>query len=195
MKAFCDNCNLTGFIKQPTCYKNPNNLTYIDLILSNTSNATRFSSMALTVMKKSFRKFHPRLINYRSYKNSSTEVFREYLIEILSNKVFVTNDKGLKRFCDINLQVLNQYAPQNIQYVWGNEMPFMTKQLSKEMMKRSRSCNNFLRNRTKENARELCLPLLGKSNRGYYENLNIKNVTDNRLTGDQWNLYFQTNHA
>ena len=57
-------------------------------------------------------------------------------------------------------------------------MPFMTKQLSKEMMKRSR-------NRTKENARELCLPLLGKSNRGYYENLNIKNVTDNRLTGDQ----------
>ena len=64
-------------------------------------------------------------------------------------------------------------------------MPFMTKQLSKEMMKRSRSCNNFLRNRTKENARELCLPLLGKSNRGCYENLNIKNVTDNRLTGDQ----------
>ena len=64
-------------------------------------------------------------------------------------------------------------------------MPFMTKQLSKEMMKRSRSCINFLRNRTKENARELCLSLLGKSNRGYYENLNIKNVTDNRLTGDQ----------
>ena len=43
MKTFCDNCNLTGFIKQPTSYKNPYNLTYIDLILSNTSNATRFS--------------------------------------------------------------------------------------------------------------------------------------------------------
>ena len=30
-------------------------------------------------------------------------------------------------------------------------MPFMTKQLSKEIMRRSRLCNNFMRNRTEEN--------------------------------------------
>ena len=60
-------------------------------------------------------------------------------------------------------------------------MPFMTKQLSKEMKKRSRRCNNFMANRTKENAKELCLSLLRKSKTGYYENLNIKNVTNNRL--------------
>ena len=30
-------------------------------------------------------------------------------------------------------------------------MPFMTKKLSKEVMKRSRLRNNFLRNRTEEN--------------------------------------------
>ena len=35
MIAFCDNYNLTSLIKQPTCYKNPNNPTCIDLILSN----------------------------------------------------------------------------------------------------------------------------------------------------------------
>ena len=36
MKAFCDNYNITSLIKQPTFYKNPNNPTCIDLILSNT---------------------------------------------------------------------------------------------------------------------------------------------------------------
>ena len=30
-------------------------------------------------------------------------------------------------------------------------MPFMKKQLSKEIMRRSRLCNNLLRNRTEEN--------------------------------------------
>ena len=138
-------------------------------------------------MKKSFRKFHPRLINYRSYKNFSNEAFRECLLEKLSKVIFENNDEGLQRFCDINLQVLNQHAPQKIKYVRGNQMPFMTKQLSKEIMKRSRLRNNFLRNRTEENKilynrqRNYCVYLLRKSKTGYYENLNIKNVTDNKL--------------
>ena len=107
--------------------------------------------MTLTVKKKSFRKFHPRIINYRSYKNFSNEAFRECLLEKHLNEVFENNDKGLQRFFDINLQVLNQHAPQKIKYVRGNQMPFITKQLSKEIMKRSRLRNNFLRSRTEEN--------------------------------------------
>ena len=198
MKTFCDNYNLTSLIKQPTCYKNPNNPTCIDLILSNTPRSFQSTCvietglsdlhlMTLTVMKKSFRKFHSRLINYRSYKNFSNEAFRECLLEKLSKEIFENNDEGLQRFCDINLQVLNQHAPQKIKYVRGNQMPFMTKQLSKEIMKRSRLRNNFLRNRTEENKilynrqRNYCVSLLRKSKRGYYENLNIKNVTDNKL--------------
>ena len=35
LKAFCNNCNLTSLIKHPTYYKNLNNPTCIDLILSN----------------------------------------------------------------------------------------------------------------------------------------------------------------
>ena len=198
MKAFCDNYNLTSLIKQPTCYKNPNNPTCIDLILCNTCRSFQstcvietglsdFHLMTLTVMKKSFRKFHPRLINYRSYKNFSNEAFRECLLQKLLKEIFENNDEGLQRFCDINLQVLNQLAPQIIKHVRGNQMPLMTKQLSKEIIKRSRLRNNFLRNRTEENKiicnsqRNYCVSLLRKSKRGYYENLNIKNVTDDKL--------------
>ena len=128
MKAFCDNYNLTSLIKESSCYKNPNNPTCIDLILSNTHRSFQstcviltgpsgFHLMALIVMKRSFRKFHPpppriprRLINCRSYKNFSNESFREWLLEKLSKEAFVNNDEGLQS--DIYLQVLNQYAPQ-----------------------------------------------------------------------------------
>ena len=90
----------------------------------------------------------------------------------------------MQRFSDINLQVLNQHAPQKLKHVWGNQMPFMTNAFQ-EIMKRSRLRNNFLRNKTKENKinrqRNCCVSLLRKSKRGYYENLSIKNVTDNKL--------------
>ena len=99
-------------------------------------------------MKKSFIKFQPRLTNYRSYKDFSNKAFWECLLEKLSKKVFVNNDEGLQSFCDKNLQVLNQHAPQKITYVRGNQMPFMIKQLSKETTQRSRL--NLLRNRTEE---------------------------------------------
>ena len=104
-----------------------------------------------------------------SYKNFSNEPLRENLLEKLSKEVFVNTNEGLQRFCE------------KIKYVRGNQMPFMAKQLSKEIMKRSRLCNNFLRNRTEENKilynnqRNYCVSLLGKSKRECYENL--KNVT------------------
>ena len=35
MISFCENYGLKDLIRQPTCYKNPSNLTCIDLILTN----------------------------------------------------------------------------------------------------------------------------------------------------------------
>ena len=63
----------------------------------------------------------------------------------------------------------------------------MIKQFFKEIMKRSRHSKSFLKNRTEENKiiynrqRNYCVSLLRKSKLGYYENLNIKKVTDEKL--------------
>ena len=35
MKSFCKYYGLKNLIKQPTCYKNPSNLAYTDLIMTN----------------------------------------------------------------------------------------------------------------------------------------------------------------
>ena len=62
----------------------------------------------------------------------------------------------------------------------------MNKELSKEIMRRTRLRNNFLRNRSDENKRKYskqrnyCVSLLRKTKKNYYNNLNEKKITDNK---------------
>ena len=62
----------------------------------------------------------------------------------------------------------------------------MNKELSKEIMHRTRLRNNFLRNRSAENKRKYskqrnyCVSLLRKTKKNYYNNLNEKKITDNK---------------
>ena len=177
MRSFCEAYNLKSLIKQPTCYKNPDNPTCIDLILTNVPRSFQstcvietglsdFHLMTLTVMRKTFKKYQHRVINYRSYKQFSNEAFRESLINSLSNQVFINNDNGFDRFCKISIDTLNKFAPVKKKYARANHMPFMTKELSHEIMKRTRLRNLFLKSKTEEtrmlyvNQRNKCVSLL-----------------------------------
>ena len=66
-------------------------------------------------------------------------------------------------------------------------MPFMTKELSKNIMKRSRLRNKYLNNNNEENRklyaqqRNYCVSLLKKPEKVYYENLDERKVSDNKL--------------
>ena len=68
MKIICKNYNFRTLIKQPTCYRNPDNPTCINLILTNVPRSFQstcvleawlsdFHLMTLTVMRKRFKKF------------------------------------------------------------------------------------------------------------------------------------------
>ena len=65
-------------------------------------------------------------------------------------------------------------------------MPFITKELSREIMKKLRLRNNFLWNKTEETCklyvkqRNKCVSLLKKAKKEYYQNLDEKNVIDNK---------------
>ena len=123
MKCICDNYNLKSLIKQRTCYQNADNPTCIDLLLTNAPRSFQstcvletgmsdFHLMTLTVMRKSFKKLQPRIINYRSYKNFSNEKFKSYLLNELRKEDFVNNDKSFEKFCNIVMNVLNKHAPR-----------------------------------------------------------------------------------
>ena len=65
-------------------------------------------------------------------------------------------------------------------------MPFITKELSREITKWSRLRNNFFRKKTEETRklyvkqRNKCASFLKKAEKEYYQNWNEKNVTDNK---------------
>ena len=71
-------------------------------------------------------------------------------------------------------------------YVRANEAPFMTKELHKAIMKRSRLRNKFLKNKNEINRnnykvqRNYCEKLIKTTKKQYFNNLNTSKVTDNR---------------
>ena len=96
------------------------------------------------------------------------------------------NDTSYKSFESIFFNALNIYAPLKTKMLRFNNSAFMTKNLRKEIMKRSKLKNNFNKNRNHENwckyktQRNYCVNLLRKSKKQYFSNINISDVTDSK---------------
>ena len=105
---------------------------------------------------------------------------------MLSKEVLVNNDDSFQRFCHINMTIFNEHAQSKKTYARRNEMPFLMKNLSEEIITRFRLCNKFLNNKTEENRtlyvkqRNYCALLLRKTKKMYYDNLGEKSITHNR---------------
>ena len=108
IKTFCNNFDLTNLIKEPTCFKNPENLSCIDLILSNKPRTFQnsfyiekglsdFRKMTLSVMKKFFQKCKPRKIKFRDYRHFQNNAFRE---DLLSELLSLNTEISKKRFTE-----------------------------------------------------------------------------------------------
>ena len=104
------------------------------------------------------------------------EVTSTYNYEVSSYEIFEKNI----------LDVLKTDAPIKRKYLRGNHQPFMNKNLSKAILKRSKLRNLYIKNRNEENRnnyikqRNYCVNLLRKVKKYYYNNLNISHIKDNR---------------
>ena len=195
MTAFCDTYNLANLIKDPTCFKNPQNPSLIDLVLTNRPRRFLHSNvietglsdhhkLTITVMRAFFPKQSPTIITYRNFKHIDQELFRQELLDELTN----LNNGAIN--CDIFhnviIRVLDRHAPLKKKYLRANNSPFMNKTLSKAVMNRSRLRNKFLKNPSNVNKnnykkyRNYCTGLFKKEKKSYYNNLDIKLISDNR---------------
>ena len=195
MVDFCDLYDLENLIKVPTCFKNPDKPSSIDVILTNTktlfqntiaveTGISDHHKLVVTVMKVYSEKQKPQEIKYRSYKNFNHFSFNNDLKASLEqyDKPNMTYDD----FKVIFMKKLDKHAPRKTKFVRGNNQPFMNKILSKAMMYRSKLKNNFNKNPTEENKtlykkqRNFCVSLLRKEKKRYYSNLDVKILEDNR---------------
>ena len=67
--------------------------------------------MFFTVMKTSYRKIEPRVINYWNYKSFSNEGFRESLLENLKGKLIGNFDQSFRNFINACNTVLDKQRP------------------------------------------------------------------------------------
>ena len=94
-------------LDKPTCFKNPDKPSCIDLILINCPRSLQnscvietglsdFHKLLVTVMKKTYKNWQPKIITYRSYKYLNNDCFREALLQIECNGKIAM--KNLKTF-------------------------------------------------------------------------------------------------
>ena len=156
MGFFCESYNFKSLIKDPTCFKNPENPSCIDLILTNSpysfqnycvieTGLSDFHKMTVSVMKTTFQKLKPKIVNYRDYSGFSNDDFRKNLLHNLSLEIINTNSNGLEKFLQICIKTLDKMAPIKKKYVRGNNMRFFNKELSGAHKKRTQLRNRFLR--------------------------------------------------
>ena len=78
-KSVCETYDLKSLVKEPTCFKNPENSSCIDLVLINKpqrftktgvieTDLSDYHKLVKTVMQMHFPKSKPSIITYRSYK-------------------------------------------------------------------------------------------------------------------------------
>ena len=192
---FCDVYNLKNLIDVGTCYKNPNNPSSIDVILTNRKrsfyNSTAIETglsdhhkMIITVLNGSLNKKYPIILNYLSYKNFDEGSFREHLANSLLT--FDYGDMGYDEFKKIYIEVLNINAPMKKKYIRGNNSPFMNQILSKAFMHIAKLKNRYNKNPAEanknsyKNQRNHCVTLLRKEKKKYYNNLDLKIFADNK---------------
>ena len=158
LNDFCDIYNLKNLVKEPTCYKNPGNPSCIDLFLTNRprtfqctatveTGISDFHKLVVTVLKTFYKKQRPKIVNYRDYKNFENGNFRQDLKKELL-KFDVTN-APLSKFNVTVLSVRDNHAPKKMKYIRSNNYNFMTKELRKAIMNRSKLRNKLLKTETR----------------------------------------------
>ena len=141
--------------------------------------------MVVTVLKSFFHKQTPVMINYRDYKSFNKSIFQEELKDKLN--LMHTNNTSYETFESNFMELLNKHAPMKVKYVRANNAPFMNKILAKAIMTRSRLKNKFLKNPTDINKsnynrhRNYCVNLFRKEKKKYYNDIDLKLLTENKL--------------
>ena len=117
MKDFCGSYGFKSLIKVPTCFKNSENPSCVDSILTNNplsfqnsgaieTGLSDFHKIIATVMKTTNQKLDPKISHYRDYNTFCNGNLRGHLLSALVMENLDTNN-GLEKF----LVICARFAP------------------------------------------------------------------------------------
>ena len=168
---------LHNHMKEKTCWKSENG-SCIDLILSNKKYSlmntgtleTGLSDHYLLIysmLKTKYDKLPPKIIKYRQWKHFNQDLFKFELSKSLQGnknanlKDYITFEKSFET-------ILEKHAPLKTKFLRGNNQPYMTKDLRKAIMLRSRLKNKANKTKSAEDMARF------RKQRNFVVNLNRK---------------------
>ena len=100
----------------------------------------------LSLFRAFFKRIPAKTIEYRNYGKFSPEAFLHELDQQLNEGIiYNSQDKQRDLFSDIFRTILDHHSPLKTERIRDNQAKFMTKELSKSIMNRSRFKNRYLR--------------------------------------------------
>ena len=193
--SFCELYEVKSIINQSICYKNPKNLSGIDLFLTISPNSFQkstvvetslsdFHKLIVTVMKSYSTEWTPNVVTYRKHANFDKNKF----IDEISFNLTKHNLEELtvEAFISMFKTVFEKHATVKKKYLKANHSKFLTKELSKAVMLRSKLRKRFLKDITEESR---CKYKKQKAKKDYYENIEISNLTDSNKFWKRWSQF------
>ena len=199
---FLDNFSLQNIVNLKTCFKSVGG-TILDIMLTNkprcfqktstiTTGLSDCHKMVITFLKAHFKKLPPKKIIYRNYKNFDQNAFLYDLDQnMIKGKFYNKELNAYHEFSEVFRNTANKHAPLKEKTVRGNDAPFMTKNLRKAIMNRSRLKHKYIKYPSRENfiafkkMKNQCNSLCKKTKKQFFKNSCEKGITTNK---EFWNL-------
>ena len=206
LRSFLDKYDACNIVKEPTCFKNINNPSCIDLFLTNKSKSFQhtktvscglsdFHKLSATVLKLKFTKQKAKVIHYRDYSNFDNEHFKNCLKNCLN--LCTSYDSFENKF----LQILNIHAPLKQKSVRANEAPYMSRVLRKAIMKRSQLESKYFKSKTEidklnyKSQKNFVSRLYKKERKNFFQKLDVKHFLDNKKFWKNTKCFFSEKGA
>ena len=187
LKTFCDTFDLKNLIKSPTCFQS-DSFSSIDLMLTNKNRSfinskgvitglSDWHAMVTTMFRTHIKRIQPTEIKYRSYKHFNEADFLTELEQVFENKDFSRETDPFYSFMVDFENIVQKHAPLKSKILRGNDAPFVTKELRREIRHRSKLRNIALKSKKKTDMetfrkqRNKCTKIRKESKKAYFENV------------------------
>ena len=195
LHLFCNQYKLKSLNKDPTCYQNIDNPSCIDLLIINSAKSfestcttekglSDFHKLVVMVLNEKYKRMPPKVIQYRDHKKFDYAIFNNHLWKETENLNFSELDFVTLR--KIFIEILDKLAPLKKKYIRANHSKFVTKEIRKAIMLRSKLRNQLLKTKSQESKmkynkqRNLGVSITRRAKRSYYEHLDLKDITDSK---------------
>ena len=164
--------------------KPPNSFQKTNAIETGLSNHHK---LICTFLKSCDNRLKPKIVYYRNYKKCNETNF---LSDVKNCDFSLKTDDPNKNYDFLTntfINIVNNHAPLKKKFIKGNQAPFTTRNLRKEIYTISRLRNKFCKKPTKENEklykkqRNICVVLKRKCIKEYFHNISIITLLQRKI--------------